>query len=121
MVAEHVVYHPNAVDETDEQIVALTQPGEGIFIDAYVHDSIYLMYKERYPINRNCYILPWYMDWFEYDTVEDLVNYAPAIAVYQPQTEEEGQEAICPALDTAIRERYERVAEDSTIWKRKTK
>lgn len=116
MVVEHVVYHPNAVDETDEQIVSLTEPGEGIFIDTYVHDSIYLMYKERYPVNRNCYILPWYMDWFEYDTVEDLVNYAPRIVVYQPQTEEEG-ETICPSLDAAIRERYERVSEDSLIWK----
>lgn len=121
MVAEHIVYHPSGVDETDEQIVALTQPGEGIFIDAYVHDSIYLMYKGRYPVNRNCYILPWYMDWFEYDTVEDLVNYAPAIAVYLPSAEEEGQETICPALDAAISERYERVEEDSVIWKLKTK
>lgn len=117
MIADHVVYDQEPVSGTDEQIVAMTEPGEEIFMDAYVHDSVYLLYKERYPANRNCYILPWYMDWFEYDTLEDLEEKKPRIAVYRPETEVYGQTGFCPVLDMAIRGRYERMSEDSVIWK----
>lgn len=117
MVADHVVYDQEPVSETDEQIIAMTEPGEEIFMDAFVHDSIYLLYKERYPANRNCYILPWYMDWFEYDTLADLEEKKPRIVIYRPETEVYGQTGFCPVLDMAIRGRYERVSEDSVIWK----
>lgn len=117
MTADHMVYYPEAVAGVDEQIVAMTEPGEEIFMDAYVHDSIYLLYKERYPANRNCYLLPWYMDWFEYDTLEDLEEKKPRIAVYRPGTEVYGQTGFCPVLDMVIQGRYERMSEDSIIWK----
>ena len=119
MVVDHVVYDQEAVSGIDEQIVALTEPGEEIFMDAFVHDSIYLLYKERYPANRNCYILPWYMDWFEYDTLEDLEEKKPRVLIYKPETEVYGQTGFCPVLDMVIRGRYERNSEDSIIWKLK--
>ncbi len=119
MVVDHIVYDQEPVSGIDEQIVALTEPGEEIFMDAFVHDSIYLLYKERYPANRNCYILPWYMDWFEYDTLEDLEEKKPRVLIYKPETEVYGQTGFCPVLDMVIRGRYERNSEDSIIWKLK--
>lgn len=117
MVADHVVYDQEPVAGVDEKIVAMTEPGEEIFMDAFVHDSIYLLYKERYPANRNCYLLPWYMDWFEYDTLQDLEEKKPRVVVYRPETEVYGQTGFCPVLDMVIQGRYERMSEDSIIWK----
>ena len=119
MVVDHIVYDREPVSGIDEQIVAITEPGEEIFMDAFVHDSIYLLYKERYPANRNCYILPWYMDWIEYDTLEDLEEKKPRVLIYKPETEVYGQTGFCPVLDMVIQGRYERNSEDSIIWKLK--
>lgn len=118
-VADHVVYHPEIVDGVDEAVAAMTVPGEKIFIDAYKHDSIYLMYKERYPVNRNCYLLPWYMDWFEQDTIDDLEANMPNILVYQPESEIYPAAEICPLLDQVIRTHYESLGEGAAVWKLK--
>lgn len=117
MVAGHIVYEPEVAGGVDMQIIAMTEPGDEIFIDAFVHDSIYLLYKERYPSNRNCYILPWYMDWFEYDTLEDVEENLPKVAIYKPETEVYGHTGFCPVLDMVIKRHYERVSEESIVWK----
>lgn len=119
MIADHAVYYPEVVKGIDEEVIKMTKPGDKIFIDAFVHDSIYLLYKERYPVNRNCYMLPWYMDWFEYDTLEDLEKGRPEILIYNTDTEVYGQTDFCPDLNQAIQSRYERVSEGSIIWKLK--
>lgn len=119
MIADHIVYRQSAVEGIDKQVVEMTSPGDLIFIDAFVHDSIYLLYKERYPANRNCYILPWYMDWFEFDTIEDLEKYQPKTVIYQPELEVYGQTDFCPNLHQMITSRYIRQGEDSVIWKLK--
>lgn len=119
MVADHIVYRQETVDSVDEQIIAMTEPGEEIFIDTFIHDAIYLISKDRYPANRNCYFLPWYMDWFEYDTIKDLQESEPAVLVYRPETDVYGQTDFFPMLNQEIQSRYERLAEDSIIWKLK--
>ncbi len=117
MVADHIVYHPEIVEGVEEEVVAMTVPGEKIFIDAYKYDFIYLLYKERYPVNRNCYLLPWYMDWFEQDTIDDLEAGMPNILVYQPETDNYPPAESCPLLDQAIRTHYESIKEGAPIWK----
>lgn len=119
VIVDNSVYKQRAVETLDKKIIELTDPGDLIFMDAYIHDSIYLLHKERYPANRNCYILPWYMDWFEYDTIADLEEYQPALAIYRPEQEVYGQTNFAPDLNAVMESLYEREGEDSILWKLK--
>jgi len=107
---------PHAVSETEYAIVSLSSDNEPIFIDAYRVDSMYLLYKGIYPVNRANYILPWYMDWYEDDTVEDLIESSPKIAVFNPDTEVRVYSHFCRALEYEITNRYTRLSDDSLIW-----
>lgn len=118
-IADHIVYKQDAVSGVDKSVIEMTKPGDLIFIDAYVHDSIYLMDKGRYPANRNCYILPWYMDWYEFDTIADLEEHRPAVAIFKPEIEVYGQTDFSPNLNQYIRSHYIREGEDSMVWKLK--
>lgn len=81
-VCDNLTYEEQPVSDIESMIVYETEPNEGIIIDAYCCDSIYLLYKDRYPLNRAVYMLPWYMDWYEEWVVDDLDKYMPEIVVY---------------------------------------
>lgn len=81
-VCDNLIYEEQPVSDIESMIVYETEPNEGIIIDAYCCDSIYLLYKDRYPLNRAVYMLPWYMDWYEEWVVDDLDKYMPEIVVY---------------------------------------
>ncbi len=57
------------------------------------------------------------MDWFEYDTLEDVEENLPKVAIYKPETEVYGHTGFCPVLDMVIKRHYERVSEESIVWK----
>lgn len=80
----NLLYVQSAVSEWESRVVSMTETGEGIFMDAYAADSIYLLYKDRYPVNRAVYMLPWYMDWYEEEAVMQLRNINPRIVLYNP-------------------------------------
>lgn len=73
------------VSRTERDIVRLTENDEQIFLDAYICDSIYVLYKNRFPVNRVSYILPWYMDWYEEDTLEDISSAKPEVVVWSTE------------------------------------
>jgi len=107
---------PSLVSETEHKIVQLAQDNEKIFIDTYVCDSIYLIYKNHYPVNRNCYLLPWYMDWYELDTIEDIKNSQPIITIYNPDTIVWDYQYFAIRLDSYIKTNYTRLVDGSVIW-----
>ncbi len=61
-VAKGVLYRIRPISENECRVVSLTEPDEKILIDTYHFDYLYLLYKNRYPVNRVCYVLPWYSD-----------------------------------------------------------
>lgn len=81
-VGHNLLQEPKAVDKIEHAVVAATDDGDDIFIDEWSFCSIYLMYKNRYPVNRNVLFLPWYLDWFEGDLIQDLKEHMPEIVVY---------------------------------------
>lgn len=72
------------ISALEQYVVSVTEENECVFIDTYTSDSIYLLYKKRYPVNRLTYFLPWYMAWYERVAVEDLYVYKPDILIYNP-------------------------------------
>lgn len=106
------------VSYTDTLIVDNTISGEKIFLNAYANDSIYLLSKNRYPINRAVYCLPWYMDWYEQWDVEDLKKHTPNIVVWNPDQECWGRKNYMNDLDNYIKNNYEQMQEDATVWKK---
>ena len=107
------------VNYNDTLLLEHTKEGEGIFINAYNNDSVYLLTKDRFPINRAIYCLPWYMDWYENWNIEDLKEYAPKIAVWNPEQECWGIKHYAERLNDFIQQEYSRISEESIIWKRK--
>lgn len=81
---DNLLYEQRPVSEMESWIISNTKDGEKVLIDAYCCDSVYLLYKDRYPANRLCYMLAWYMDWYEQDTIDDLINNDPEIVIYAP-------------------------------------
>lgn len=86
-VGSNILHEQKPISEIDNRIISVTDDNEKILIDAYCNDSIYLLYKNRYPVNRANYMLPWYMDWYEQDTIDDLNINKPRLVVYNPDQE----------------------------------
>lgn len=110
---------PQPVSLTEGRVVALTQKGDSIFLDANACDSLYLLYKDRFPVNRTSYILPWYMDWFEEDTLEDIDSKKPEVAVWSIDREVWGITQYGTEIDVYIRENYVKYLDDDIVWVRK--
>ena len=112
------------VTQTEATTVAVTEEGERIFIDTVSVDSLYLLYKNRYPVNRLTYLLPWYMDWYEEQTIQDLETASPRIALFNPSNNVWGFTRFSNGLEAVLRERYSQFAIDPAkegyqIWIRK--
>lgn len=100
----------------DAVIVDYTTDGEGIFIDAYSNDSIYLLAKNRFPINRAVYCLPWYMDWYESWDIEDLLHHMPNIVVWNPNQECWGRSNYAGRISDLVQLYYVQSNESPIIW-----
>lgn len=87
LVAENFKREESAIYKLDERVVAFTEENEGIYMDAGMSqfNPIYLNYKKRYAINRAVYMLPWYMDWYEQDEIDDLITHNPRIVLYDEE------------------------------------
>jgi hypothetical protein len=107
------------VSYLDPIILEQTQEGEDIFIDAYCDDSIYLLAKGRYPVNRVVYCLPWYMDWYEDWNLADLKNEQPRVVVWDPDESCWDKMHYAVELNAYINKYYERIDEGALIWIRK--
>lgn len=86
-VADYLFKEKEPVPELAQKVVQETEEDEKIFLDIFsdVKSSTYLIYKNRLPANKLMFILPWYLDWFEYDTVQELMTQKPRIVVYDEE------------------------------------
>lgn len=115
-IVGNVSMEQTVVRYVDSQIVSKTQDGESIFIDAYCNDSIYLLAKNRYPVNRAVYCLPWYMDWYEKMDLSDLHKHRPNIVVWNPEQVCWERKHYANELNDYIAANYTRVDKNSIIW-----
>ncbi|WP_455615421.1 hypothetical protein [Eisenbergiella sp.] len=125
LVADNLLYKQNSISELDKAVISITDDGEGIFMDAMSNDSLYLCYKNRYPVNRAVYILPWYMDWYEQDAIEDLLSRMPRVAVFKVNMEPSGNGYYANALLKTLSDKYMRFSDNPedewmySVWIRK--
>ena len=97
------------ITDLESRIVSVTDDNEGIFIDTCCCDSLYLCYKNRYPVNSATYMgLAWYMDWYEQDTIDDLCIKKPRIVIFNP---DEG--FWCNAFKNELMKDYIQFSNDS--------
>ena len=111
-VGNNLSYKQDAISEMEEYIIRNTEEGERLFLDAFVYNAVYLLHKNREPVNRAMYILPWYMDWYEEDSIEDLRNNSPDVVVYCEDKEVWGYTYYSNALAEEIREEYKKVSDN---------
>lgn len=83
-VCTYLFQKQSTISELEQYIVSITDEEERVFIDTYTCDSIYLLYKQRYPVNRLTYFLPWYLAWYEQAAIDDLNAYSPNVVIYNP-------------------------------------
>ena len=111
-VSGNLLYKQTAVSELESRIVEITEDKEDILLDAYCCDSIYLLYKNRYPVNKAVYMLPWYMDWYEEETVQTLQTNRPRIVVYYPEQQTWVYSYYTNYFATALREDYTQISDN---------
>lgn len=101
-----------------QKVIQETQDGEGIFLDVFsdAKSSTYLIYKNRLPINRLAFILPWYMDWYEVDTIMDLTEKQPKIAIYDEYAKVWEISGYDNYLLDYLHENYDYVVGNQKIW-----
>lgn len=125
-VCSNMLYEQQPISEIESRVIAITDENEEILIDAYCCDSIYFCYKNRYPANRACYMLPWYMDWYEQDTIDDLKNKRPRIVVYNPEQLVWSYQYYTNDFFSELRKNYMQFSENSEeewsymVWINKT-
>ncbi len=104
------------ISALDQMVISQTNEGEEIFYDIYSNSSVYLIYKNRLPINRLGFILPWYMDWYELDTIDDLTRKKPKLVVYDEDLKAWEISGYDDYLRKFLHENYEQIKENRKIW-----
>ena len=104
------------ITNLDQKIISQTADAEEIFFDIYSNPSVYLIEKNRLPINRLGFILPWYMDWYELDTIDDLRNKHPKLVVYDEDLKAWEIAGYDDYLRKYLHENYEQTLENKKIW-----
>ncbi len=108
----NLLYEQQPVSEMESRVISLTEENEKILQDAYSCDSLYLMYKGRYPANRAVYMLPWYMDWYEKDNIEALNEMQPRYVIYFPDEQIGNYKYYTNAFAAELRENYTQLSDD---------
>lgn len=112
---ENLQSEQQPISEFETRVISITDDYEDIYMDAYSFDSLYFLYKNRGLANRSSYMLPWYMDWYEQNAIEDLYSSSPNLVIYNPDKEMWGLYYFDTAFADALRENYTQLSDDSDI------
>ncbi len=110
------------ISEIDKEIIEQTKEGENIYMDLYSNPSLYPTYKNRNIINKELFVLPWYMEKYQQDQIEELTKYRPKIVVYEEKYAKNGvwgAKNYNIPLQEYFHNYYEKI-NDLPIYKRKT-
>jgi hypothetical protein len=115
-----------SINPIETTIVNLTSNKEQIFMDNISLDSTYLIYKQRYPVNRNRFIVPWFMDMYEKETILDLIHSKPNVLVWKNnitvRLENIDKNIIssykdfCIQFKIYVEKNYKQISPESMIW-----
>lgn len=107
------------ISATDLKVMEETSEGEQIFLDIFTCQSTYLVYNNRLPMNRLTFILPWYMDWYETDVVDDLETKRPRFVLFYDEVNATGHTDFFEYFKEYLHENYEQVPGHGLLWELK--
>lgn len=103
------------ISSSASKVIALTEKGDRVLFDASEVEPLYLLYKERYPAGSLPYFLPWYMEWYEDDTINVVEQEKPELIVFDPEKEVWGYQHFHNDLTDVINNNYVRFKENENI------
>jgi hypothetical protein len=115
-VSNNLEYKQRSIGKIENTVISLTNEGDGIFYDAYCYETLYFAYKDRYPVNRSVYMLPWYMDWYEQDNLNDLITCKPKVAIMDESINTWGYTGYMPEIFNNLHENYDRMSDNPEDW-----
>ena len=81
-IGDNILYRQQVVSDFDAYVISISDEHENLMVDSLGFNSLYYLYKNRNIVNRTQYILPWYMDWYEQDMIDDLLKYKPRFVLF---------------------------------------
>ena len=67
-------------------------------------------------MNHLTFILPWYMDWYELETVDDLSTKKPRVVVYDENLKVWEISGYDDYLRKFLHENYQQIENNSKLW-----
>ena len=118
---KYLNFKPYIVSYLERDFINETKEGDDVFVDFYsLHSPIYFVYKDRNIINKCWFVLPWYMDWYQDDTIEELEINKPETILYYEKIDDEigvwGQYNFADKLQEYIHANYRQTGSEF-IWK----
>ena len=124
-IGENLLQRQQAVSDFDNYVISITEDQDSLLVDSLSFNSIYYLYKNRNIVNRAQYILPWYMDWYEQDTIDDLLKYKPSYVLFNDdQKVWSDYHHFSNGFLNTLQQNYTRLADKKTdggkcyIWKK---
>jgi hypothetical protein len=93
-------------------VIADTEYGDPIMIDCYGEEPLYYIYKGRKMVNKTAYMLPWYMDWYEQDTIAELKEYKPKAVIFKENRDVWGYTGYAEGFVKELKKEYHRLSND---------
>ena len=121
---DNLLSGPKVVPDFDHYVILLTNEGDELLVDSYRFNSMYYMYKKRTIVNRAQYILPWYMDWYEQDTVDDLLEHRPQYVLFNQDSDVWKRKYFANVFLKTLKQNYTQLADKPAggwryyIWKK---
>lgn len=116
-LTEYLFKKQESISELEKQVIENTQEGEKIFYDVYSYPSLYFAYKNRLPMNQLSFVLPWYLDWYELDTVNELINEKPNLVIYDEELKAWEISGYDDYFRKVLHENYEQLPNNAKVWK----
>ena len=114
----YVFIEQPAISDWENLVIKNTHNGEEILIETTCFDSLYLLYKNRFPVNRLTYFMPWYMDWYEQSVINDLKNKSPNILIYYPDMEIFNNKNYSNDFNMEVQKKYTKIDENLFVYKK---
>lgn len=100
------------VSRIQSRVIADTEYGDPIMIDCYGEEPLYYIYKGRKMVNKTAYMLPWYMDWYEQDTIAELKEYKPKAVIFKENRDVWGYTGYAEGFVKELKKEYHRLSND---------
>lgn len=128
-VGDILLNKQRSITDFEHYLVSITSDHEKIMFDSDVCgldssqcNTLYLIYKKRNIVNRVPYMMEWYMDRYEQDTIDDWLKYKPRYVVWGAWGG--GPNAVAYRFFQKINQSYTRITDAPGIgwgyyiWKR---